>query len=210
MPVFLDPTLSQSTQFGSFQRKFKGTAGKGKTVSKAGGPEVEGGDIALNPNTFQNRAIGKLKVCLQKRKSKSVSDALKWVKEEKYNAAFEVNHMSDDEDYQENDQKVKNKYLARPPAFRSVQAATFAKRGRHWMYKEDWLQENLSFNTKIYMLDNGKLWGDPTDPVEQEDLKKEVKQVKKERKRKSEEGTGGDGDEKKKKKKKKKKRKEKT
>ncbi|KAL0062428.1 hypothetical protein AAF712_010707 [Marasmius tenuissimus] len=54
--------------------------------------------------------------------------------------------------------------------------ALFAKRGRQWMYKEQWLEENPSYNTKVYVLDNGMLWGDPMDPVEQEELKKEVKE----------------------------------
>ncbi|KAK1222333.1 hypothetical protein PQX77_014811 [Marasmius sp. AFHP31] len=246
------PPAGPNSQFESFRRNYRGTSGRGRTASATQVLEVEGTDTPLNNTKFGNRASGKLKVRNRKRESRSIPETLKWVTEAKYSHAFEVNHMSDDEDYLENGKLVKNKYLARPPGHRSEKVRTtvftiqlpaearaklqevfdavdsipdpepsnqymerikgqtkdqgirkavaFAKRGRRWMYKEQWLEENSVYNTEVYVLDNGTLWGDPTDPVEREELKNEVKEVKKEKKRKAEEGSG-DGDGKKKKKK---------
>ncbi|EEB98388.1 hypothetical protein MPER_02112, partial [Moniliophthora perniciosa FA553] len=165
-------------------------------------------------------AAGKLKVRERKRGS-NMPEELRWVKDAKYDHAFEVNHMSDDDDvYDDQNNVVKNKYLARAPMHRSEKlqelfdvidqlpdpapsgqywirvkgepkeqpirrAAAFGKRGRRWMYKPEWLDANKEYACEAYVLDNGLLWGDPTDPVEQEDMKKEVKAAKKEKKRKS-------------------------
>ena len=40
---------------------------------------------------------------------------------------------------------------------------------RYWMIDLTWLQNNSSSNAKSSVTDNGRAWGDPTDPEEDEE-----------------------------------------
>ncbi|KAL0062930.1 hypothetical protein AAF712_010192 [Marasmius tenuissimus] len=201
---------------------------KGPTVKKA--DEPAGLDAPLDNTKHANRASGKLKVRNRKRANAHTLEDAKWVQDTKYDAAFEVNHMSDDDDcYDENGQLVKSQYSSREPTYRSElcrkvyntvdgvpdpapsnqylarvkgkpkeqpirRAAEFAKRGRTWMYDSAWLKTNPEYSGELYVLHNGTAWGDPTDPVQQEGQKKDVKAEKKEKKKRksdAEPGTGG-------------------
>ncbi|ESK91675.1 hypothetical protein Moror_10721 [Moniliophthora roreri MCA 2997] len=199
-----DLLIRFQTRFDQLRRNWKGTSGQSQTAPSAAPPED--GDAPLSKTKHANRASGKLKVRVRKRESKTIPEALQWIKDPKYDAAFEVNHMSDDDDFYENGKLVNSKYLARPPVYCSEKLQelfdtvdsindpapiAFEKRGHHWMYKLEWLVVNKEYSVETYVIENGVLWGDPTDPVDHEQKKKAVKEIKKERKRKSEGNSDG-------------------
>ncbi|KAI3615402.1 hypothetical protein WG66_003445 [Moniliophthora roreri] len=215
LPLISDKDLLVrfQTRFDQLQRNWKGTSGQSQTAPSAAPPED--GNAPLSKTKHVNWASGKLKVHVCKRESKTIPEALQWIKDPKYDAAFKVNHMSDDNDFYENGKLVNSKYLARPPVYRLeklqelfdtvdsikdptpigqyterirgppkeqgiCRAIAFEKRGCRWMYKLEWLAVNKEYSVEMYVIENGVLWGDPTDLVDHEQKKKAVKKIKKE------------------------------
>ncbi|KAF8968603.1 hypothetical protein BDZ97DRAFT_1916036 [Flammula alnicola] len=131
-----------------------------------------------------NRAHGKLEV--RKRKREVLPAESEW-KHAKYDAAFEYQQMSDDENtYDEQGKLLVDVYTSHAPGSRSeiyikrVQGevkedqgppATKALKGqaRHWMVDPVWLTNHPSFDNERTVAENGKLWGDETNPEELEE-----------------------------------------
>ncbi|KAK7447360.1 hypothetical protein VKT23_014070 [Stygiomarasmius scandens] len=197
-------------KFEQVHKKFKGT---NKSQKEEGG---------MSKKKHDNRARGKLEVRNQKRTSNQVPNDKKWIQEEKFDVAFDIAHMLDDEDFiNEDGSKDKTKFLARAPEYRSednlfetvdscpdpnpsaqyvmrvrgkpkdtgMAKLSFEKRARRWMVCRKWLGEHSDYDKTLYVIDNGKLWGDKTNPIEEEKKCKTLQEEKKNqrRKRKSEE-----------------------
>ncbi|KAK7437729.1 hypothetical protein VKT23_018445 [Stygiomarasmius scandens] len=91
------------------RRIFKGTAGQ----RRSGTAEGEG----LPKHIRNARATGKLTV--RERKRASATGENEWVKETKYDVAFNAIFMSDDENEYENGQKKDGRFISRAPEYRS-------------------------------------------------------------------------------------------
>ncbi|KAK7446032.1 hypothetical protein VKT23_014655 [Stygiomarasmius scandens] len=162
-------------KFDALRKIYQGTVKKTKTA---------GEEAPLDNLTHDNRGMGTW-IC--KRTSKLVPKDKQWVQEEKYDDAFAVTWMSDDDNfYDESGALVADTYLSQAPAWRSDTPI-----GARWMVDEKWLEENGDYNTEHYIVDNGKKWNEDVDPEDVEELRGTIKDEKKrkrdERKAKSEE-----------------------
>ncbi|KAF8965915.1 hypothetical protein BDZ97DRAFT_1608237, partial [Flammula alnicola] len=145
------------------------------------------------------------KLEVRKRKRKVLPAESEW-KHAKYDAAFEYQQMSDDENtYDEQGKLLADVYTSHAPGSRSeivsqmfreidlykdprpsgqyikrVQGevkedqgppATKALKGRarRWMVDPVWLTNHPSFDNERTVAENGKLWGDETNPEELEE-----------------------------------------
>ncbi|KAF8968993.1 hypothetical protein BDZ97DRAFT_1654368, partial [Flammula alnicola] len=157
------------------------------------------------------------KLDVRNRKREALPAGSEW-KQPKYDAAYEYQQMSDDEDaYGEDGNLLPDVYTSCAPGSRSeivtqmfkeidqqkdprpsgqfikrVQGEvkeeqgppatkTLKGRARRWMVDSTWLLNHPDFDTERVVADNGKLWGDETNPEELEERSAHVAAEKKRR-----------------------------